>query len=37
MIHDLAENFVELTCLILAVGMAVAMVIGAVRGKRSSE
>lgn len=37
MITELAEHFLELSCLLLAAGASVAMVVGAIRGRGGSE
>lgn len=37
MITELAEHFLELSCLLLAAGVSVSMIVGAVRGKRGDD
>lgn len=37
MIGQLAEHFLELSCLLLAAGASVAMIVGAIRGRGSGE
>ena len=37
MIKDLADHFLQLSCLILAAGVSLAAVISAVRGRRERD